>query len=80
LGEGGYHVAPDVFLLRLGELCSRRSILLTVDKVQNRMGRIGRLFAWQHMDLVPEVMALAKALGSRFPIGAVLSQPEHTSR
>ncbi len=81
LGEGGYYVAPDEFLLRLRELCTRHGILLIVDEVQSGMGRTGRMFAWQHVaGFVPDAMTLAKALGSGFPIGALLARPEIMSR
>ncbi len=81
LGEGGYYIAPDEFLLRLRELCSRHGILLIVDEVQSGVGRTGKMFAWQHVPgFVPDAMTLAKALGSGFPIGALLGRPELMSR
>jgi 4-aminobutyrate aminotransferase len=75
LGEGGYHVAPNEFLYRLRELCDRHGILLMLDEVQSGIGRTGKMFAWQHLDVVPDVMMLAKALASGFPLGAVLARP-----
>ncbi len=77
VGEGGYHVAPDEFMLALRGLCRRHGILLIVDEVQSGIGRTGKMFAWEHIDgFMPDIMTLAKALASGFPIGAVLARPE----
>jgi 4-aminobutyrate aminotransferase len=77
LGEGGYYVAPDEFLQKLRALTQEHGILLIVDEIQSGMGRTGKMFAWQHVeDFTPDVMTLAKALGSGLPISAVLARPE----
>ncbi len=77
LGEGGYYVAPDEFLLKLRKLCDQHGILLIVDEVQSGMGRTGKMFAWQHVEgFVPDAMTVAKALASGFPIGALMAKPE----
>jgi 4-aminobutyrate aminotransferase len=77
LGEGGYYIAPDEFLQKLRALTSKHGVLLIVDEVQSGMGRTGKMFAWQHIEnFTPDVMTLAKALGSGFPIGAILGRPE----
>src|SRR6202167_4306500 len=68
-GEGGYLVPPDGFLQGLRELCDRHGILLIFDEVQSGIGRTGKMFAAQHWDVAPDIMTLAKGLGSGPPIG-----------
>ncbi len=73
-GEGGYLVPPDGFLAGLRELCDRHGILLILDEVQAGVGRTGKMFACQHWDVAPDIMTLAKGLGSGLPIGAVVAK------
>jgi 4-aminobutyrate aminotransferase len=73
-GEGGYLVPPDGFLAGLRALCDRHGILLILDEVQAGVGRTGRMFASQHWDVAPDIMTLAKGLGSGLPIGAVVAK------
>jgi 4-aminobutyrate aminotransferase len=73
-GEGGYIVPPDGFLQGLRELCDRHQILLIFDEVQSGVGRTGTMFACQHWDVSPDIMTLAKGLGSGLPIGAVVAK------
>ncbi len=73
-GEGGYLVPPAGFLPGLRSLCDRHGILLILDEVQAGVGRTGRMFACQHWDVVPDIMTLAKGLGSGLPIGAVVAK------
>src|SRR5450631_3094536 len=73
-GEGGYVVPPDGFLLGLRELCDRHGILLIFDEVQAGIGRTGKMFAAQHWDVAPDIMTLAKGLGSGLPIGMVIAK------
>lgn len=73
-GEGGYLVPPDGFLAGLREICDQHGILLVFDEVQSGMGRTGRLFASQHSGVTPDIMTLAKGLGSGMPIGAVVAK------
>ncbi len=68
-GEGGYLVPPDGFLAGLRALCDRHGILLAFDEVQSGIGRTGRMFAWQHSGVRPDIITLAKGLGSGLPIG-----------
>ncbi len=68
-GEGGYLVPPEGFLAGLRALCDRHGILLIFDEVQSGIGRTGRMFAWQHTGVRPDIMTLAKGLGSGLPIG-----------
>jgi 4-aminobutyrate aminotransferase len=73
-GEGGYLVPPDGFLAGLRELCDRHGILLIFDEVQSGVGRTGKMFASQHWDVAPDIMTLAKGLGSGMPIGMVVAK------
>jgi len=73
-GEGGYLVPPDGFLQGLRALCDRHGILLIFDEVQSGIGRTGKMFACQHWDVAPDIMALAKGLGSGLPIGMVVAK------
>jgi len=72
--EGGYIVPPDGFLPGLRELCDRHGILLIFDEVQTGVGRSGKMFACQHWDVKPDIMTLAKGLGSGMPIGLVVAK------
>ena len=71
-GEGGVTPAHEHFLQGLRGLCDRYNALLMFDEIQCGMGRTGHLFAWQGYDVRPDVVTLAKALGSGFPVGAML--------
>jgi 4-aminobutyrate aminotransferase len=73
-GEGGYLVPPDGFLQGLRELCDRHGILLIFDEVQSGIGRTGKMFAAEHWGVAPDIMTLAKGLGSGLPIGMVLAK------
>jgi len=76
-GEGGYLVPPDSFLPGLRELCDRHGILLICDEVQSGIGRTGRMFASEHWGVSPDIMTLAKGLGSGLPIGLVVARRRH---
>ncbi|QSX74823.1 acetylornithine/succinyldiaminopimelate transaminase [Lysobacter arenosi] len=71
-GEGGVTPATEEFLLGLRALCDRHGALLILDEIQCGMGRTGHLFACHGYGVTPDVVTLAKALGSGFPIGAML--------
>jgi 4-aminobutyrate aminotransferase len=73
-GEGGYLVPPASFLPGLRQLCDRHGILLIADEVQSGIGRTGRMFACQHWGVSPDILTLAKGLGSGLPIGAVVAK------
>ena len=73
-GEGGYIVPPDGFLEGLRTLCDEHGILLIFDEVQSGIGRTGRMFASEHAGVAPDIITLAKGLGSGLPIGAVLAR------
>jgi acetylornithine/N-succinyldiaminopimelate aminotransferase len=84
-GEGGVNVPSPDYLPQVRAWCDEAGILLMLDEVQTGLGRTGKLFAHQHYGVQPDAMALAKALGSGFPIGvflvkdhcSVLGQGEH---
>ena len=73
-GEGGYLVPPPGFLAGLRALCDEHGILLIFDEVQSGVGRTGRMFACEHAGVAPDIMTLAKGLGSGLPIGAVVAR------
>jgi acetylornithine/N-succinyldiaminopimelate aminotransferase len=76
IGEGGVRVVPNEFLRALRALCDQHGLLLVLDEVQTGVGRTGELFAYQRAGIVPDIMALAKALGGGFPLGACLATAE----
>jgi acetylornithine/N-succinyldiaminopimelate aminotransferase len=76
MGEGGVRVVEPPFLRALRELCDQNGLLLIFDEVQTGMGRTGMLFAYERAGVVPDIMALAKALGGGFPVGASLATRE----
>jgi acetylornithine/N-succinyldiaminopimelate aminotransferase len=75
-GEGGVRVASNQFLRALRELADTKGLLLVFDEVQTGMGRTGDLFAYQRYGIATDIMALAKALGGGFPLGACLATAE----
>src|SRR6185503_4650115 len=75
-GEGGVRVAPANFLRALRQLCDQHDLLLMFDEVQTGVARTGEMFAYERSGVTPDVMALAKALGGGFPIGACLATAE----
>jgi 4-aminobutyrate aminotransferase len=79
-GEGGYLVPPDGFLQGLRELCDRHGILLIFDEVQSGIGRTGKMFASQHWGVKPDIMTLAKGLGSGLPIGLIAARARHMEK
>jgi acetylornithine/N-succinyldiaminopimelate aminotransferase len=76
MGEGGVRVVPPEFLRALRRLCDEHGLLLVFDEVQTGVGRTGQLFAYQQSGMSPDIMALAKALGGGFPLGACLATAE----
>ncbi len=73
-GEGGYLVPPDGFLAGLRQICDEHGIFLVFDEVQSGIGRTGKLFACEYSGVKPDIMTLAKGLGSGMPIGAVVAK------
>jgi acetylornithine/N-succinyldiaminopimelate aminotransferase len=76
MGEGGVRVVPPEFLRALRRLCDENGLLFVLDEVQSGVGRTGELFAHQRCGFTPDIMALAKALGGGFPLGACLATAE----
>lgn len=72
-GEGGVNIPPSDYLKRVREICDKRNILLILDEVQTGIGRTGKLFAYEHFDIKPDIMTIAKGLGAGVPIGAMLA-------
>src|ERR1700738_2974763 len=79
-GEGGYLVPPGGFLQGLRALCDRYGILLVFDEVQSGVGRTGKMFASEHWGVSPDIMTLAKGLGSGLPIGLVIARKAHMEK
>lgn len=75
-GEGGVRVVPPQFLRALRQVCDQHGLLLVLDEVQTGIGRTGELFGYQRSGITPDIMALAKALGGGFPVGACLATAE----
>ncbi|MBD0326384.1 MAG: acetyl ornithine aminotransferase family protein [Pyrinomonadaceae bacterium] len=75
-GEGGYVPAPKEFLHGLRRICDEHKILLIVDEVQSGMGRTGKMFASDHYDLKPDIICIAKGIGSGLPIGATVARAD----
>jgi acetylornithine aminotransferase len=75
-GEGGINIPSEDYLNQVRELCDQQGWLLMLDEIQTGMGRSGRLFAFQHKDIQPDVVTLAKGLGNGVPIGACLARGE----
>lgn len=73
-GEGGINVLPSAYLAELRKICDAQGWLLMLDEVQTGIGRTGAWFGFQHSGVMPDVMALAKGLGSGMPIGACLAR------
>lgn len=75
-GEGGVNTAPQGFsyLEDIRRLCNQHNWLMMLDEVQTGNGRTGQFFAYQHTNIVPDVLTTAKGLGNGFPIGAVMTQ------
>ena len=78
-GEGGINVVDSSFLKDLRHLCNEHDIVLIIDEVQSGIGRTGKMFAYEHFGVTPDVMTLAKGLGGGVPIGAILSNEKVSS-
>lgn len=78
-GEGGVTAATPEFMRGLRELCDKHQALLVLDEVQTGMGRTGKLFAYMNYDVTPDIITTAKALGSGFPLSAMLTTHEIAS-
>jgi len=72
-GEGGVKLPDHDYLKEVRDLCNEHNILLILDEVQTGMGRTGKLFAYEHFGITPDIMTIAKGLGGGVPIGAMLA-------
>jgi acetylornithine/succinyldiaminopimelate/putrescine aminotransferase len=75
-GEGGVRIASPEYFKGLRSFCDERGFLLIFDEVQVGMGRTGRLFAYQHYGIEPDILTLAKALASGLPVGTMIAKEE----
>jgi 4-aminobutyrate aminotransferase len=75
-GEGGYIIPPKEFIKGLRDLCNKHEILLIFDEVQSGFGRTGKMFAAEHYEVAPDIMAVAKAIASGMPLGATIAKED----
>jgi len=75
-GEGGVNMPPVEYMKELRALCDEKGILLILDEVQTGVGRTGKMFAYEHYGIEPDLMTLAKGLGAGVPVGAMLAKEE----
>ncbi|MGG1662125.1 aspartate aminotransferase family protein [Brevibacillus sp. NRS-1366] len=75
-GEGGYIVPPEGFLKAIRRICDMHGILLVFDEIQTGFGRTGKMFAWQHFGVQPDVLTLAKGIANGFPLSAMVAKAE----
>jgi acetylornithine/succinyldiaminopimelate/putrescine aminotransferase len=75
-GEAGIRVPDKTYMQALRKRCTQTGTLLILDEIQAAFGRTGKLFAFEHFDIVPDILLLAKALGGGMPVGAFISSKE----
>ncbi len=75
-GEGGYVVAPTVFMQELRRICDKHGIMLVVDEVQSGIGRTGKWFAVEHTGVAPDMVCMAKGIASGMPLGVTMTKAE----
>jgi 4-aminobutyrate aminotransferase len=80
LGEGGYNPAPASFLRGLRSICDEHGILLIADEVQTGIGRTGRMWAFEHAGIVPDIVCVAKAIANGLPLSALVSSRDLQER
>lgn len=74
--EGGVHVADPEYIQKLRKITREKDILLILDEVQTGMGRTGKFFGYEHYDIEPDIISMAKALGNGFPVGAIVAKDQ----
>jgi 4-aminobutyrate aminotransferase len=79
-GEGGFTPAPAPFLRQLRALCDENGILLIADEIQSGIARTGKMWAFEHAGIIPDVVCVAKALANGMPIGAIVTRRELQER
>ncbi len=75
-GEGGYVVAPNIFLQEIRRICDRHGILMVVDEIQSGAGRTGKWWAIEHSGVQPDIVCMAKGIASGMPLGVCLARAE----
>ena len=75
-GEGGVHPSPDGFPQALRELCDNKDLILVDDEVQTGFGRTGKMFAFEHYGIIPDILCMAKAIAGGLPMGATIASEE----
>ena len=75
LGVGGVIVPPDGYHRRIRDICDKYGVLLIFDEVFSGFGRSGRMFAYEHFGVTPDIMTMAKGIGAGFPLGGVITTP-----
>ena len=70
-GEGGVHIGDRDYFERVRALCDARDIILIIDEIQSGFCRTGKMFAFQHMEIEPDILCVAKAMGGGMPMGAI---------
>lgn len=75
-GEAGIRVADENYLKQLRKICSDKNVLLIFDEIQSGYGRTGKLFAFEHYGIAPDILLLAKGMGGGMPLGAFISSQE----
>lgn len=72
-GEGGYIVPPASFIQKIREICDKYGIMLIFDEIQTAFGRTGKMFAYEHFGVKPDILTLAKGIASGFPLSAIVA-------
>jgi len=75
-GEAGVHPAPNDFPKGLRELCDEKDLILVDDEVQTGFGRTGKMFAYEHYNIIPDVVCMAKAIAGGVPMGATIASED----
>ncbi|QYK00891.1 4-aminobutyrate--2-oxoglutarate transaminase [Shewanella psychrotolerans] len=75
-GEGGFYAAPAEFLQALRKLCDQHGIVLIADEIQSGFGRTGKMFSFEHADVEPDLITMAKGIAGGFPLAAVVGKSE----
>ena len=75
-GEGGYVVAPTIFMHELRRICDKHGIMLVLDEVQSGIGRTGKWFAVEHTGVQPDIVCMAKGIASGMPLGVTMSKAD----
>ena len=78
-GEGGVIMLDKEYVSTVRDICDKKDVLLIFDEVQTGIGRTGKMFAYEHFGVTPDIITLAKGLGGGFPIGAIIAKDEFAS-